>query len=133
MRLTKLHHDAAELIRRGCCELEVANELGVPKKTIKLWKDDLDFIGLVFPKQEHSPRKRNRPRRMFSFEVEKPLKVNDRVQDIRNLTRVGTIVDITSGPVGANVAVCWDALKNLGDVSGYYYPEELRHNDGYPF
>ena len=112
MRITKLHHDAAKLIRSGCCELEVANRLRVTKRTVKLWKDDLDFIALVFPKQENSP-----------------LKVNDRVRDIRNLTRVGTIVDITSGPAGANVAVCWDALKNLGDVSGYYYPEELRHKN----
>ena len=55
MKLTKLHHDAAELIRCGCCELEVANQLGVTKKTVKLWKDDLDFIGLVFPKRRENP------------------------------------------------------------------------------
>lgn len=54
MRLTKLHHDAAELIRGGCCELEVANRLGVTKKTVKLWKDDLDFIAMVFPKRRNN-------------------------------------------------------------------------------
>ena len=74
MNLQKYHYEAAALVRHGYSEAEIATKLSVTKDSVKAWKENADFIALVFSDQQQNKRSEDNQTKSSESEVERAIR-----------------------------------------------------------